>query len=292
MNDENTQPTPDPRLVAALRKLGLVKEDPRLVAALERALATQAVVTLVDAPPGFGGAGKVTALHPTAVEVHVYLETGSPTIRVPLAELAWVGEGPGWLVVSLGEPAGEQPAPSQPERPELPPGYSVIEGSNAFWADPPGDRTLRSGGTREQACAAAWADFRREHPEWTAYLDAVAQPAEDEVLQPALYSVRAAMRAAGVPGWESGSGVSSADAIRHLARERDEARSAAAEPPPIPEGCTWDGAELTGHGYTVSADKDGDLRVLWQDGPTASVPADMVEFALYQYDRAQAGGGQ
>jgi len=94
-----------PRPASAQQPPAAAHPDPRLVAALERALATQAVVTLIDAPPGFGGAGKITALHPTAVEVRVYEETSSPTLRVPLAELAWAGEGYGWLVVSLGEPA-------------------------------------------------------------------------------------------------------------------------------------------------------------------------------------------
>lgn len=47
--------------------------------------------------------------------------------------------------------------------------------------------------------------------------------------RPALFSVREAMRAAGVKGWENGSGVSSADAVRMIAAERDQARQAAIE---------------------------------------------------------------
>lgn len=37
----------------------------------------------------------------------------------------------------------------------------------------------------------------------------------------AVYSVRDAMRRAGVPNWEMGGGVSSADAIDYIAKQRD-----------------------------------------------------------------------
>ena len=40
---------------------------------------------------------------------------------------------------------------------------------------------------------------------------------------PASFSVREAMRDAGVPNWQKGSGVSSADAIRFVAAQRDSA---------------------------------------------------------------------
>ncbi len=42
--------------------------------------------------------------------------------------------------------------------------------------------------------------------------------------RPAPYSTREAMRDAGLPNWEMGKGLSSADAIRELARQRDELR--------------------------------------------------------------------
>jgi hypothetical protein len=135
------------------------------------------------------------------------------------------------------------------------------------------------------------ADASRRLGERLRAFETPSQPERPELppaLQPALYSVRAAMRAAGVPGWEPGSGVSSADAIRHLARERDEARRAAAEPPPIPGGCTWDGAQQVlrdACGNAVAyVDDDGFL--------VGARQAYVARYVLYQYDRAQAGGGQ
>jgi hypothetical protein len=49
----------------------------------------------------------------------------------------------------------------------------------------------------------------------------------DPVSDKPLYSAREAMRDAGLPGWEMGKGLSSADAIRELARQRDEWRALA-----------------------------------------------------------------
>lgn len=61
------------------------------------------------------------------------------------------------------------------------------------------------------------ASFREAHSEWLA--KAIRSMFGG---MPALPSVREAMRDAGVPGWEPGSGVSSADAIRWLAQQRDD----------------------------------------------------------------------
>ncbi len=51
-----------------------------------------------------------------------------------------------------------------------------------------------------------------------------AEQAEAAANAPPLFSVREAMREAGVPDWEMGKGVSSVDAIRLLTKQRDEAR--------------------------------------------------------------------
>jgi hypothetical protein len=93
--------------------------------------------------------------------------------------------------IFLGEPAGERPEPwrggavkadicvepkpdpSQPERPELPPDYSVEVSECGAIHVYLVDAYLGEVDTHSDAVRLAWEAFAAEHPEWAAYLDAV-----------------------------------------------------------------------------------------------------------------------
>jgi hypothetical protein len=67
-------------------------------------------------------------------------------------------------------------------------------------------------------------EMAQQRDKWRAYAAAAdAQVAASQSRTP-LYSVREAIRDAGLPDWEMGKGLSSADAIRELARQRDDAQ--------------------------------------------------------------------
>lgn len=298
--------------------------DPRLVAALERALATQAVVTVLspDAPP-------------IARSASLF---GREQECMPRDPLHLVAEGPGWLVVSLGDPAAEgvcetcdgeggrdiavadgrapgvysfpcpdcEPAPSQPERsaipqrPELPPGYSADKdharpGFPCRSASAHGP--VADGPCMESVISAAWRHFNNSHPEWAAYLDAVAQPVAEPEIAARLRAVLFEHGCADTCSGELYPDACDCDCWRWAVRGALDSLESqpAIEAPPLPEGCTWDGVRLVSNGRgDVDVDVHmGHLRCML-NGRHVCPPLSYVRYVLWQHDRAAraAGGGQ